>query len=64
MAQRVHRVVAEIVYGWSYPILRGATGFAPDPNCSYEDTSERRTLTQEYMNAVDWTEPIATPARL
>ena len=31
-------------------------GFAPNPDCTYEDTSVRRTLTQEYLEAVDWTD--------
>ena len=29
--------------------------FAPSPDCGYEDSSVRRTLTQEYLEAVDWT---------
>ncbi|MFG1638594.1 abortive infection family protein [Pseudonocardia alni] len=29
-------------------------GFAPTADGTYEDSSERRTLTQEYMDAVDW----------
>lgn len=32
-------------------------GFAPDPDCDYEDSSVRRTVTQRYMSAVDWTDP-------
>jgi len=30
--------------------------FAPNPDCTYEDSSVRRTLTQEYLEAVDWTD--------
>ncbi len=30
--------------------------FAPNPDSTYEDTSSRRTLTQEYLEAVDWTD--------
>lgn len=29
-------------------------GFAPNPDCAYQDTSVRRALTQEYLEAVDW----------
>jgi len=32
-------------------------GFAPDPDCVYEDSSVRRTVTQEYLSAVDWSDP-------
>jgi hypothetical protein len=32
-------------------------GFAPSTTCTYEDSSSRRTLTQEYLEAVDWTSP-------
>jgi hypothetical protein len=28
--------------------------FAPNPDCTYEDSSSRRTLTQEYLESVDW----------
>lgn len=31
--------------------------FAPNPDCAYEDSSVRRTLTQEYLDSVDWTDP-------
>jgi len=30
--------------------------FAPNPETTYEDSSSRRTLTQEYLEAVDWTD--------
>jgi hypothetical protein len=30
--------------------------FAPNPDCTYQDSSSRRTLTQEYLEAVDWTD--------
>lgn len=30
--------------------------FAPNPDSTYEDSSSRRTLTQEYLEAVDWTD--------
>lgn len=29
-------------------------GFAPSPDCTYEDTSVRRVRTQEHLEAVDW----------
>lgn len=32
-------------------------GFAPNPDCTYQDTSVRRALTQAYLEAVDWTDP-------
>jgi hypothetical protein len=32
-------------------------GFAPDPDCTYEDSSVRRQTTQAYFEAVDWSEP-------
>lgn len=31
-------------------------GFAPNSDCRYEDSSSRGTLTQEYLEAVDWTD--------
>ncbi len=31
-------------------------GFAPSPDCAYEDTSVRRSRTQAYLEAVDWTD--------
>jgi hypothetical protein len=30
--------------------------FAPNPDSAYEDSSSRRTLTQEYLEAVEWTD--------
>jgi hypothetical protein len=30
--------------------------FAPNPDSTYEDGSVRRQLTQEYLEAVDWTD--------
>jgi len=32
-------------------------GFAPNPDCAYDDSSVRRKTTQEYMESVDWTDP-------
>src|ERR1035441_5874447 len=32
-------------------------GFAPDPDCTYQDSSVRRQTTQEYLDAVDWSDP-------
>lgn len=32
-------------------------GFAPNPNCRYQDSSVRRSTTQEYLDSVDWTDP-------
>ena len=32
-------------------------GFAPNPDCSYEDSSVRRQSTQAYLEAVDWSDP-------
>jgi hypothetical protein len=32
-------------------------GFAPDPDCTYEDSSVRRQTTQAYLDAVDWSDP-------
>ncbi len=31
-------------------------GFAPNPDSRYEDSSSRRTLAEEYLEAVDWTD--------
>ncbi len=31
--------------------------FAPDPDCSYADTSVRRQATQSYLDAVRWSDP-------
>ena len=30
--------------------------FAPNPDSTYQDTSERRTVTQAYLETVDWTD--------
>lgn len=30
--------------------------FAPNPDSTYQDTSSRRTLTQAYLEAIDWTD--------
>ncbi|WP_461001709.1 abortive infection family protein [Streptomonospora sediminis] len=32
-------------------------GFAPNPDCSYEDSSIRRITTQTYLESVDWRDP-------
>lgn len=32
-------------------------GFAPNPDCTYQDSSVRRTTAQEHMESVDWTDP-------
>jgi Abortive infection C-terminus len=32
-------------------------GFAPNPDCSYDDSSVRRSHTQAYLEAVDWSDP-------
>jgi hypothetical protein len=32
-------------------------GFAPDPDCRYEDSNMRRQTTQSYLDAVEWTDP-------
>lgn len=32
-------------------------GFAPNPDCAYEDGSVRRQTTQEYLESVDWVDP-------
>jgi len=32
-------------------------GFAPHPDCTYEDSSVRRQRTQAYLDAVDWSDP-------
>jgi hypothetical protein len=29
---------------------------APNPDSTYEDSSSRRTLTQKYLESVDWTD--------
>ena len=29
-------------------------GFAPNPDCTYTDTSIRRVSTQEHLDSVDW----------
>jgi hypothetical protein len=31
-------------------------GFAPSSDCTYDDSSVRRILTQQYLEAVDWTD--------
>ena len=31
-------------------------GIAPNPDCTYEDSSVRRVTTQSYLEAVDWTD--------
>lgn len=30
--------------------------FAPNPDCTYQDSSVRRVTTQEYLEAIDWTD--------
>jgi hypothetical protein len=32
-------------------------GFAPNPDCRYQDSSVRRETTQSYLESVDWTDP-------
>ena len=32
-------------------------GFAPDPECTWDDSSVRRTTAQQYLSAVNWTDP-------
>lgn len=32
-------------------------GFAPNPDCTYQDSSVRRETTQAYLEAVDWRDP-------
>jgi hypothetical protein len=32
-------------------------GFAPAPDCTYDDSSVRRSAAQSYLEAVDWTDP-------
>ena len=32
-------------------------GFVPDPDCGYQDGSIRRQTTQEYLDAIDWSDP-------
>ncbi len=32
-------------------------GFAPNPDCTYEDSSVRRVTTQAHLEAIDWTDP-------
>lgn len=32
-------------------------GFAPNPDCTWDDSSVRRTTTQQYLESVDWTDP-------
>lgn len=31
-------------------------GFAPNPDCRYEDSSVRRQTTHSYLDTVDWTD--------
>ncbi len=41
------------------PRIRAAfqdEGFARHPDCTYDDGSVRRTLTQGYLEAIDWTD--------
>lgn len=39
-------------------------GFAPDPDCTYEDSSVRRQTTQAYLDAVNWSDPRHMPRAL
>ncbi len=32
-------------------------GFAPNPDCTHQDSGVRRSTTQAYLEAVDWTDP-------
>lgn len=32
-------------------------GFAPNPNCTYQDSSSRRITTEEYLSNINWQEP-------
>jgi hypothetical protein len=32
-------------------------GFAPNPDCTYEDSSVRRQSTQAYLEAIEWSDP-------
>jgi hypothetical protein len=32
-------------------------GFAPNPDCTYEDSSSRRKSTQAYLEAINWSDP-------
>lgn len=32
-------------------------GFAPDPDCTWDDGSVRRTTAQQYLSAVNWADP-------
>lgn len=36
-------------------------GFDPDPDCDYEDSSVRRTRTQEFFSGIDWDDPDIYP---
>jgi hypothetical protein len=44
----------------SYKVIAAAfqdEDFAPNPDCTWDDTSIRRTTTQQYLESVDWTDP-------
>jgi hypothetical protein len=32
-------------------------GFAPNPDCTYEDSSVRQQMTQSYLEGIDWRSP-------
>ena len=32
-------------------------GFAPNPECAYEDTSSRRITTEGYLSNINWNDP-------
>lgn len=32
-------------------------GFAPKPDCTYQDSSVRRTVAEEYLSAINWDDP-------
>lgn len=67
-AERTNELVSRTTRGLFRDLMTGTTlgeigaafqdeGFAPDADCVYEDSSSRRTLTQEYLEAVDWADP-------
>ena len=36
-------------------------GFAPNPDCTYQDSSSRRITAEEYLSYIDWDDPAVYP---
>lgn len=66
-ADRVNELIGRTTRGLFRDLMTDSTygaigaafedeGFAPNPDCTYENSSVRRTRTQEYLEAIDWTD--------